>query len=188
MGACEVLFMSLHTETVKSPDNVAFIAVCSWVRDGKKEARRACFAPSCLVHFRWPGPCATSIIQRLIALTFKPAPPTPMLPVLCPPLTITLVSHRIGRSENQRRESTQAEAGDGRVTLEGREEGLQGGSWGPSFQSRSGFPNEGKSREWCPLSPCHTETFKKPPQWFLKWGVFSRDKKRERKRMSGQRI
>lgn len=180
--------MPLHTETVKSPGNVPFIAGSTLVRDGGKEVRRACFAPSCLVHFRWPGPCATSIIQRLIALTFRPALSTPMLPVLCHPLTITPVSHRMGRSENQRRESTQAEAGDGRVTLEGREEGLQGGSWGPSFQSRSGFPNERKSREWCPLSPCHTETFKKLPQWFLKWGVFSRDKKSERKRMSGQRI
>lgn len=180
MGAPGLLFLSLHTETLKSPDNVPFIAARRRVRAGEKEARRAWFAPSCLVHFRWPGPCATSIIERLIELTFRPAPSTPGLPVLCQPLTITPVSHRLGRSENQRRDSTQAEAGDGGVTLEGREEGLLGGSWGPSFQSRSGFPNERKSREWCPLSPCHTGTFKKPPQWFLKWGVFSRDKKRER--------
>lgn len=126
--------------------NVPFIALCSWVSDGEKEARRECLAPSRLVHFRWPGPRATSITQSLTELTFRPAPATSRLPVLCQPLTITLVSHRLGRSENQRRESTQAEAGDGGVMLEGREEGLQGGSWGPSFQSRSGFPNERKSR------------------------------------------
>lgn len=66
-------------------------------------------------------------------------------------------------------------------------EGLRGGSWGPPFQFHSVFPNERKGREWCPLSPCHTGTFKKQPQWFLKWGVFSRDKKK-RKRMSGRRI
>lgn len=114
--------------------------------DGEKEARRACLAASRLVHFRWPGPCATSITQSLIELTFRLAPSTPGLPVLCQPLTISPVSHRLGRSENRWRESTQAEAGDGGVMLEGREEGLQGGSWGPSFQSRSGFPNERKSR------------------------------------------
>lgn len=89
----------------------------------------------------------------------------------------TAVSHRQGRSENRLRESTQAEAGMVGWGGGGRE-GLQGGSWGPPFQFHSVFPNERKGREWCPLSPCHTGTFKKQPQWFLKWGVFSRDKKR----------
>lgn len=132
--------------------------------------------------FRWPGPHAASIIQRLIELTFRPALSTPGLPVLCQPLTIPLVSHRQGRSENRPGESTQAEAGTVGCCWGGAGgagvEGLQGGSWGPPFQFHPVFPNERKGREWCPLSPCHTGTFKKQPQWFLKWGVFSRDKKR----------
>lgn len=130
--------------------------------------------------FRRPGPRAASIIQRLIELTFRPALLTPRLPVLCHPLTIPLVSHRQGRSENQPGESTQAVAGMvGRCSGEGSKGRgvLQGGSWGPPFQFHSVFPNERKGREWCPLSPCHLGTFKKQPQWFLKWGVFSRQKK-----------
>lgn len=153
----------------------------------RKRSEEACFAPSCLVHFRWPGPCATSIMQRLIELTFRPAPLTPRLPVLCHPLTITLVSHRLGRSENRRRSPPRPRQGtagwcwrvERRVFGEGAED--------PLFNLAQVFQVRVKA-EWCPLSPCHTETFKKPPQWFLKWGVFSRDKKRERKRMSEQRI
>ena len=161
-----------------------YVCVCErkgkwnkWTAEAAKGPRRVCSDPSCLVHFRWPGPRAASIIQRLIELTFRRALPTPGLPVLCQPLTIPLVSHRQGRSENRPRESTQAEAGMVGWGGGGRE-GLQGGSWGPPFQFHSVFPNERKGREWCPLSPCHTGTFKKQPQWFLKWGVFSRDKKR----------
>lgn len=148
-------------------------------RKSCKRAKEGCTGPSCLVHFRWPGPRAASIIQRLIELTFRPALWTPRLPVLCQPLTIPLVSHRQGRSENRPRESTQTEAGMVGWGDRGRE-GLRGGSWGPPFQFHSVFPNERKGREWCPLSPCHTGTFKKQPQCFLKWGVFSRDKKEEK--------
>lgn len=91
-----------------------------------KGPRRVCIAPSCLVHFRWPGPRAASIIQRLIKLTFRPALSTSVLPVLCPPLTMTLVSHRQGRSENRLRESTQAEAVIvGWADMEGREAGVE---------------------------------------------------------------
>lgn len=63
------------------------------------------------------------------------------------------------------------EGGVKRVFGEGDEDPLLNFTW--SFQMR-------EKAEWCPLSLCHTGTFKKQPQWFLKWGVFSRDKKEEK--------
>lgn len=58
-------------------------------------------------------------------------------------------------------------------------EGLWEGSWEPLFNFAWSFQIREKT-EWCPLSPCHTGTFKKQPQWFLKRGVSSRDRKEEK--------
>lgn len=69
----------------------------------------------------------------------SPAPSTPGLPVLCPPLTITLVSHRQGRSENRLRQSTQARAGLPRVFGEG----VRGG---PPFSISLSLPKWVKRR------------------------------------------
>ena len=129
--------------------------------------------------FRWPGPGAASITQSLIELTLGPAPPTPGLPVLCPPLTIPPVSHRRGESENRPGESTQA--GGVMLRWRGLHKGVErvhgGRELRTPFSISPSLSKWRKGREWCPLSPCHTGTFKKQPQWFLKWGVFSRDKK-----------
>lgn len=186
MAAPDFLFMSLHTETLKSPGNVPFIAVCSRVSDGGKRSEEGVFRTFlCISGDLAPAPHPSSR-DWLSWPSGLPRRPPGFL------FFVSLSQYRWyhtdwgglrtdGGSPPRLRQGT---AGwcwrvERRVFREGAED--------PLFNLAQVFQMREKA-EWCPLSPCHTETFKKPPQWFLKWGVFSRDKKKERKRMSGQRI
>lgn len=102
-----------------------------------------------------PSPFAASIIRRLIELTPQSCPVDPR--ASC---SLSASHNNIGITQTgevwEPTEGVHPGPGRGCRGSSGREREED-----PPFQFHSVFPNEWKGGEWCPLSPCHTGTFKK---------------------------